>query len=72
MPYDYRKLAGRITEIFGKQYMFAKAAKWSERTCSLKLTGKIEWKQTEIMTACKLLKIPETEICTYFFTLKVQ
>jgi hypothetical protein len=72
MRYDYRKLIGKITEVYGKQYVFAEAIGWSERTCSLKLTGRIEWKQTEIMTACKLLNIVETEICAYFFTVKVQ
>jgi hypothetical protein len=72
MAYDYRKLIGKIIEKYSKQYVFAEAMDWSERTCSLKLTGKIEWKQSEILKACKLLCITEIDICTYFFALKVQ
>lgn len=71
MTYDYRKLMGRIVEKFVKQYAFAEAMDWSERTCSLKLSGKIEFKQSEITKACKLLGIKDSELCTYFFTLKV-
>jgi hypothetical protein len=71
MSYDYSKLNGKIIEKFGKQYAFAKAIGWSERTCCLKLNNKIEWKQSEIMRACKLLGIPEVEMCTYFFTYEV-
>lgn len=71
MPYDYRKLLGKITEKYGKRYAFASAIKWSERTCSLKLNGKVEWKQSEISEACKLLAIPVGDIATYFFTPKV-
>lgn len=71
MAYDYSKLLGKITEKYGKQYAFAKAIGWSERTCSLKLGCKIEWKQSEISKACKLLDIPLDNINIYFFTLKV-
>jgi hypothetical protein len=71
MSYDYRKLIGKISEIFGKQYAFAKAIGWSERTCCLKLNSKIDWKQTEIIKACALLHIDEADISTYFFNLKV-
>ncbi len=71
MPYDYRKILGKITERYEKRYMFANAIGWSERTCSLKLNGKIEWKQSEISKACKLLDISVHDIATYFFTPKV-
>lgn len=71
MIYDYRKLLGKVIEKYGKQYVFAKAMSWSERTCSKKLTGQIEWRQSEILKACKLLGITENEVVTYFFTLKV-
>lgn len=71
MSYDYRKVLGRIIEKYGVQYAFAKAAGWSERTCSLKLSGKVEWKQSEISKACKLLDIPEVDISIYFFNSKV-
>ncbi len=71
MIFDYRKLLGKIVEIFGKQYVFANAIGWSERTCSLKLSSKVEWKQSEIIKACKLLNIHEYEIPTYFYAIKV-
>jgi|BioPla2DNA2_1021312.scaffolds.fasta_scaffold143024_2 hypothetical protein len=71
MLFDYQKLLGKVIEKYGKQYVFAKAMSWSERTCSKKLTGQIEWRQSEILKACKLLGITENEVVTYFFTLKV-
>lgn len=72
MIFDYSKLNGKITEKYEKQYVFAKAMDWSERTCCLKLGNKVEWKQSEILAACKLLDINEAEIYIYFFTIKVQ
>ncbi len=72
MAYDFRKLRGKIVEVFGNQYLFAEKMGWSERTCSLKLNGKIYWKQDEITRACKLLDICNSELQTYFFTIIVQ
>lgn len=70
--YDYSKLLGRIIEKFGTQSKFAEAMKVSERTISLKLTGKVDWKQREIESARSLLELAESDIPAYFFTLKVQ
>jgi len=67
MSFNYSKLEGRIKEKFGSQKAFACAMGKSERTISLKITGKIEWKQSEIVTACYLLDIDFTEIDAYFF-----
>lgn len=72
MTYDYSKLKGRIIEIFKKQQLFALAMGWSERTCSLKLSNRVFWKQPEITKAAQLLKIKKEEIQTYFFDDKVQ
>lgn len=72
MAYDYSKLLGRITEKVGTQARFADAMGISERTCSLKLNGKIPFKQPEIVQACKVLSIADEEIPAYFFNLKVQ
>lgn len=69
--YDYSKLMGKIRELFAKNYAFASAMNLSTRTLSLKLTGKVGWKQSEIEKACKLLGIPRNEIHIYFFSLKV-
>lgn len=71
MCYDYSKLAGRIVEKFGTQYNFAIAMGLSERTISLKLNGKVSWKDTEITKACKLLDLETNFIHLYFFKEKV-
>lgn len=55
MAFDYSKLRGRIVEKFGSQMSFAKAMDISERTLSLKMSGKRTWKQPEICLAIKLL-----------------
>jgi hypothetical protein len=72
MSYDFCKLKGRIIEKFGNQYSFAKKMNWSARTCSLKMQGKVYWKQNEIAKACTLLSLADTDIQDYFFTLDVQ
>lgn len=72
MIYNYNKLKGRIIEKFQNQQKFASAMNWSERTCSLKLTGKVFWKQPEITKAAKLLEINSGEVETFFFDLNVQ
>ena len=69
MPYNYSKLLGRIVEKVGTQSRFADKMELSERTVSLKLNGKVGWKQSEIAKACSVLEINETEIPAYFFTL---
>lgn len=69
MPYNYNKLLGRIVEKVGTQSKFADKMELSERTISLKLNGKVGWKQSEISKACAVLEIHETEIPAYFFAL---
>lgn len=71
MCYDYSKLAGRIVKKFGTQYNFAIAMGLSERTISLKMNGKVSWKDTEITKACKLLDLETNFIHLYFFKEKV-
>ena len=68
MAFNYSKLAGKIVEVFGTQLRFVEAMELSERTISLKLNSKIEWKQGEIIKACDLLRISVSEIPSYFFT----
>lgn len=72
MAFDYSKLRGKIAEKFGSQSVFAKELGCSERTLSLKMNGKISWKQTEMLKAMSILGISEEDIHDYFFTLKVQ
>jgi transcriptional regulator with XRE-family HTH domain len=72
MAFDYSKLKGRIVEKYGNQCEFAKALGCSERTLSLKMNGKVPWKQPEIISAMRLLELENENIQEYFFTLKVQ
>nr|WP_302594492.1 DUF739 family protein [uncultured Acetatifactor sp.] len=72
MAFDYSKLRGRIIEKFGSQMSFAKAMDISERTLSLKMSGKRTWKQPEICLAINLLGLSNDDIQDYFFSLKVQ
>lgn len=72
MSYDYSKVLGRITELFGTQGRFAAAMDMSERSLSLKLNGRVPFKQPEITKACNLLEIQDIDIASYFFKLKVQ
>ena len=68
MPFDYSKLEGLIKEVCGTQAVFADKIGLSERTVSLKLSGKTPWKQPQIQKACEVLKIKEKDIPSYFFT----
>lgn len=72
MSYEYSKLSGKIKEICGTQSVFAMHMGLSERTVSLKMSGKREWKQSEIRKACEILKISQKDIPLYFFKIKVQ
>ncbi len=72
MKYDYSKLSGKIKECCGNQLNFSNSIGLSERSVSLKMNGKREWKQSEIDKTCKVLKIEHTEIPLYFFTPLVQ
>lgn len=72
MSYDFSKLRGRIVEKYGTLGAFAEAMRWSERTNSLKINGKSEWKQSEILAASELLEIEPNEIDEYFFNVEVQ
>lgn len=69
MPYNYSKLLGKIVERVGTQAAFAEKMGLSERSISLKLNGKVAWKQTEIAKACEVLGIRLNEIDKYFFCL---
>lgn len=70
--YDYSKLLGRIKEKLGCNSNLALKLKISERTISLKLNNKIDFKQTEITDICNILGITDKNIPDYFFKLKTQ
>ncbi len=72
MPYNYSKLSGRIVEVCGSRAGFAQKMHLSERSISLKMSGKIAWTQKDISQACAVLSIEASEIPDYFFALKVR
>jgi len=72
MVFDYSKLSGRIVEKFGTQYNFAIAIGLSERSLSLKLNNRVDWRSKEITKACQELDISSDELGEYFFKEKVQ
>lgn len=67
MSFDYRKLKAAIIERYNSQSAFAKEIGVSERTLSLKMNGKIAWKQPEIIQAIKALNLTTDDIQEYFF-----
>lgn len=72
MVFDYSKLSGRIVEKFGTQYNFAIAMGISERSLSLKLNNRVDWRSKEITKACQELGIRNDELSEYFFKQNVQ
>ena len=70
--YDYRKLRGRIREMFGTQANFAKKIGLSEVSVSNKLNNIVDWGQEEIEKTITALDIPYPDIHEYFFTHKVE
>lgn len=69
---DYRKLKGKIKEVFDTQDAFAKALGMSYTSLNLKVNDKSEWSSEEIVKACDLLNIPLDEAHIYFFTPKIK
>lgn len=72
MPYDYRKLRGRIREKFGTQAEFSRNIGLSEVSVSNKLNNVVDWGQDEMESAIVVLDIPFSDIHSYFFTHKVE
>lgn len=68
MPYDYRKLRGRIREKFGTQAEFSRNIGLSEVSVSNKLNNVVDWRQDEMESAIVALEIPFSDIHSYFFT----
>lgn len=67
----YRKLRGKIKEVYGTIEAFADAMGMKLPRISQRLNGAVSWKMNEIAKACELLHIPLTEVYLYFFDQKV-
>ena len=68
MKYEYRKLRGRIVEVFRTHRAFAKELGLSENSLSKKLNGRSQFDQNDMERWAELLKIPFEEIGLYFFS----
>lgn len=72
MKFDYSKLLGRIKEFGYTQETLAKEIGITVSSMSLKLNNKAHFKQIEIRSICKVLRIADNEIGIYFFTPEVR
>ena len=72
MCFDYKKLRGKIREVFGTQDKFARALGIGRVSLSQRLNNHLEFTQQEINQSCELLGINKTELANYFFNAKVQ
>lgn len=69
--FDYRKLKGRITEVYGSRKKFAEAMGSSPATISNKLSNKSYFTQKDIQKAADLLGLTSGSIASYFFAPKL-
>lgn len=67
MDYQYKKLRGRIIEMFDSQGAFAEKIGLSETSVSNKMTGKTGFDQRDMVKWCKALNIPIENAGEYFF-----
>lgn len=58
--------------MYGTMSNFAKEMGYSERTISLKINGKVDFSQSDIVKMVSLLGLRDKDIPIYFFTNKVQ
>lgn len=68
---DYRKLKGKIVEVYDTLENFSKAMGMSPAALTQRLKGVTEWKTAEITKACELLGINLSDAWLYFFIKKV-
>ena len=71
MAFDYRKLRGKIKEIYNVQSAFAAQLGISCTSLSNKLNGIVDFSQEEIAKSVELLEIEKQDIPLYFFVEKV-
>ncbi len=66
MCYDYSRLSGKIVESMALEVQFCNCYEIVRESLSLKLNGKVGWKDSEIWKAIQLLDIPVEKIHLYF------
>lgn len=72
IQFDYRKLRGRIVEVYGSLSNFCDATGKNRSATSAKLSGGGSMKQEEIIQYASALGIGDYEYQDYFFTKKVK
>ena len=72
MKFNYRKLRGKIREVYGTQDKFAEKLGIGRVSLSQRLNNILDFSQNDIIVSCKLLGIPIEECYQYFFTIEVQ
>lgn len=65
--FNYRKLRGKITEMYGSQTAFAKILNVVPLTVSRKLCGESSFTRDEMLKWATALGIERDEITAYFF-----
>ena len=70
MSFNYAKLRGKIREVFGSETALAEALGMSRSTMSMKMNGKTEWSQQEMLRVVELLGEPISEVNSLFFAQK--
>ena len=65
--FEYRKLKGRIIEMYGSQPAFAAANGATRCTVNNYLTGKTSFTQLKIIEWAEILKIDYKDYLEYFF-----
>lgn len=71
LKFDYSRLLGKIKEKCGTQNEFARQMRMSRTSLSKRLNNLIDFTADEMLRACKILDISDTDIPLYFFTAKV-
>lgn len=67
MPYEYRKLRGKIIEVYGSQENFAKELGISRTSLSKKMNCKSGFSQADMTKWGELLSIHISQYGEYFF-----
>lgn len=65
--FNYSKLRGRMVEKGYSIKSLADKLPFSEWSLGMKLRGRFDFKQSEILAICRLLDIPSADIGLYFF-----
>ena len=66
--FNYSRLRGKVKEVFGTEAAFAKAMGLSRTSISAKLNQSVDFTQSEMFRAVKLLGIESDDVAKYFFT----